>query len=54
MLENNSTQKLYDSAYKQPIDNIVFEFPSLWKYFCITHVFLGEKKKVLDPWNFQS
>lgn len=32
MLENNSTQILCSSTYKQPIDNIVFKFPALWKY----------------------
>lgn len=54
MLENNSTQMLYNSTYKQPIDNIVFEFSALWMYSWITHSFLGEQKKVLDTWNFQS
>ena len=27
-----------NSIYKQPIDNIVFEFPALWKYSCVTHI----------------
>lgn len=46
-----------NSIYKQPIDNIVFAFPALSKYSCITHIFLGEQKKVLNPldlWNFQN